>query len=110
MSVYVSPTGNAEVWALKPDGYYDLAEWLEMGVPGEVIKNHEPIRQQAYKNEADDIFKHAQYYAAEAEGFRLLGNAESAAVAEEKAQMYLKEYAAKKQEIRELYPDTDVES
>lgn len=35
MSTFYSPTGNAEVWEIKPDGYYTPEEWAALHPPPE---------------------------------------------------------------------------
>ena len=35
MAIFYSPTGNAEVWETKPDGYYTLEEWAALHPPPE---------------------------------------------------------------------------
>lgn len=106
-----------------PANAYDLAEvaafWdsLPEGDPRKVVYVEPEIvdtrtprekRKDAYKAEADPLFEQAMYYQAEAEGFRLLNDLASAAVAEEKSRDYLRQYAEVKAEIRERYPDEEV--
>lgn len=62
-------------------------------------------RRAAYMAEADPLFREAQYYAAEAEGLRLLERLDDATHAEAKAREFLRAYALKKEEIRARFPD-----
>ena len=105
---YVSPEGNAEVWEVKPEGYYTLEEWEELHPPEPIVETlPTPAEQRysAYMREADELAKQAHYYQDEAEGFRLLDDLVQAAIAEEKAREFFKEYVMKKTEIRLRIPD-----
>lgn len=66
-------------------------------------------RRAAYVLDADALFLKAQHYQAEAEGHRLNEHLDLALAAEEKARDFLRAYAAKKSEIRALYPDAEPE-
>jgi hypothetical protein len=65
----------------------------------------EDRRQGAYMVEADPLFQQAQYYQAEADGLRLIGDDAGADAAKAKADGFLAAYAEKKIEIRERHPD-----
>lgn len=65
----------------------------------------EEKRRAAYFREADAIRNEALSYQAEADAWRLAGNEARASAAETKAAASLAEYLAKKEEIRERYPD-----
>ena len=73
--------------------------------PPEDTRTPEEKRQAAYEAEADPLFELAMYYQAEADGFRLLNDLAKAAEAEEKYRDYLRQYVAKKEEIRARHPD-----
>ena len=104
---------------IDPDNLYDLAEvaafWdsLPEGDPRKALpppppedtRTPEEMRQAAYEAEADPLFELAMYYQAEADGFRLLNDLAKAAEAEEKYRDYLRQYVAKKEEIRARHPD-----
>lgn len=62
-------------------------------------------RRNAYALEADPFLIESQYYQAETDGFSLLGMEAEASIAEYKAIGALKDYAAKKLEIRHKYPE-----
>lgn len=68
----------------------------------------EEQRRAAYVVEADPLFDEAQFYQTEADGHKALGNNKQAAEAEAKALEFKKQYAQKKEEIRERFPDTQV--
>lgn len=104
---------------LDPANLYDLAEvaafWESLpegdprkafpAPPPEDTRTPEEKRQAAYEAEADPLFELAMYYQAEADGFRLLNDLAKAAEAEEKYRDYLRQYVAKKEEIRARHPD-----
>ena len=86
------------------------AGWLdEQPIPPDT-RTPEEKRQDAYAVEADPLFMQAQYYEAEAAGFRLLDDLAKATVAEEKSREYLRQYALKKEEIRSRFPDPEESS
>ena len=92
--------------AVRIDAVGPLPEgWSEE--PPELPDNRPPAekRQDAYTMEADPLFMQAQYYQAEAEGLRLLDKVAEAAMAEEIARGYLRQYAEKKAAIRVRIPD-----
>jgi hypothetical protein len=62
-------------------------------------------REGAYMAEADPLFQQAMYYQAEADGLQIIGAPAAAEAAEGKAAEFLADYARKKIEIRERYPD-----
>jgi hypothetical protein len=64
-------------------------------------------RAEAYAEEADPLLAAANSYRAEADAWALEGNDEESAAAGAKADAKLKEYLAKKQEIRARYPDEE---
>lgn len=106
---FFSPSGNPEVWPERPAGYLTADEWFTLHPVGlDDTRTPKEKREDAYKAEADPLFEQAMFYQAEAEGFRLLNDLASAAVAEEKSRDYLRQYAEKKAEIRERYPDEEV--
>ena len=41
MAKFYSPTGNIEVWAQKPDGYYTEEEWAELHPPTPYVPTRE---------------------------------------------------------------------
>lgn len=102
-----------------PANLYDLAEvaafWdsLPEGDPRKALpppppedtRTPEEMRQAAYEAEADPLFELAMFYQAEADGFRLLNDLAKAAEAEETYREYLRQYVAKKEEIRARHPD-----
>ena len=107
--LFYSPSGNPEVWPEKPAGYLTVDEWLAQHPPGwDDTRTPKEKREDAYVAEADPLYEQAMFYQAEAEGFRLLNDLASAAVAEEKSRDYLRQYAEVKAEIRERYPDEEV--
>lgn len=65
----------------------------------------EAKRERAYVAEADPIRDRAMSYRMEADGWRLEGNEAKALEAEAKRDDALREYVAKKEEIRGRYPD-----
>jgi hypothetical protein len=115
MPTFYSSTGNPEVWAEKPDGYFTPEEWTAAHPPPdpepEPPDERTPAekRRDAYVAEADGFAWKANYYQTEANALREAGDNEAAAVAEEKAKELRAQYLAKKQEIRARYPDDEQE-
>lgn len=65
----------------------------------------EEKREAAYHQEADPLFREAQFYQTEAEGLKALGDYDGAEATEAKATELKKSYALKKAEIRERFPN-----
>lgn len=113
----VSKLDNSEVsfdyeeWAQSAieEGWIDGYKPYEYIEPPVSAPTPEELRQEAYREEVDPLFAQAQYYHAEAEGLRLLDRVTEAAAAEETAREYLRQYAEKKIEIRERFPDDEAE-
>lgn len=110
MNTYISPSGNPEVWNEKPDGYFTPEEWAAAHPSPEPVPptlEAAVLRLRAYETEADELFRQAQFYEAEAKGLHILGQEEAALEAEQKASAFYQQYASKKLEIRAEYPDGD---
>lgn len=86
-----------------PEGWSDIPPIM----PDTKTANEK--READYQLEADPLSLEAQRYMLEAEGLRLSGDLQAAAVIEEKANSFLKQYAAKKAEIRLRHPDAEAE-
>ena len=68
MATFYSPTGNAEVWDVKPDGYYTPAEWTALHPPP---APPEPTLAELKQSKRDKIA--AARYAAETGGCTIDG-------------------------------------
>lgn len=56
MPIFISPKGNSEMWATKPEGYYTPEEWAaKMYDPVKMAKQHLEINIQAINDDLADI-------------------------------------------------------
>ena len=89
----------------------EKTETVESGFPGVTFTYPKltPAEQRAaaYVAEADVFWREALYYQSEAAGCALLGKAAESEIAIQKANANLVAYAAKKEEIRQRYPDDE---
>ena len=90
---------NPELY-LKTPNQYGGYDYQKRETPAEQ-------RAAAYVVEADLFWREALYYQSEAAGYALLGKAAESGIAVQKANANLAAYAAKKEEIRQRYPDDD---
>lgn len=81
--------------------------WSETPPVPPDVRTPEQKRQDAYVLEVDPLRKQAAEYQDEAEGWRLLGDLDKAAAAEEKARQFLVAAVEKKEEIRSLHSDAE---
>ena len=94
---------------MTPGGITEKFDITNGDVPGSRIYTPRltPAEQRAaaYIAEADLFWREALYYQSEAAGCTLLGKATESEIAVQKANANLIAYAAKKEEIRQRYPD-----